>query len=521
MSWFSGKLHAPVTVRGGDASLYIKCDASTANQNFTEVGLETENNALDIGIDPTGNAYIESAVKALAMYGPARTAALKMDVTGSAFTGNLAAQRVTCDTLRANTVFVTSSLLEPQTLNVGMGTIRNLFADVVTANTGIFDRITTANLVTETMSVNAGVFSTVKTSNAATLGSLYLGGGDWEGKPAAFRVLPGTNGYTDNNILLRGNTSAHVTAWYGIGFATTYAANVTNAIINTRDGSFSTRSFLCATGQLGATPYQGNGAYLTFKDTSRCTVFSSVSGSNTVPGGWRFCSPTGNLAAVQLDNGIYVAAIDQIGNTALAGNVFNVLRANASATVGTVGINTSAPRDALHVIGNVLIDSGANRGASLTYGNIYLSDAASETVSGRMSLGNAGNNYQLNLEYDSARKPATATWSTVSDMRVKSNIELANLDECWNVVKAIPLKRFTWAEPIASKTGDARVVGWIAQDVRSVLPKAVTLTNEYGFTDFHSLNSDQLLKMMYGALQKSLTEVEQLKVRVAALESTP
>jgi hypothetical protein len=49
---------------------------------------------------------------------------------------------------------------------------------------------------------------------------------------------------------------------------------------------------------------------------------------------------------------------------------------------------------------------------------------------------------------------------------------------------------------------DSRSLGWIAQDVKEFFPNSVRLTQDYGFDDFHNLDSDQLIKTMYGALKK-------------------
>jgi hypothetical protein len=112
---------------------------------------------------------------------------------------------------------------------------------------------------------------------------------------------------------------------------------------------------------------------------------------------------------------------------------------------------------------------------------------------------------------NSACKPATATWSAPSDRRLKTDIEPANLDMCYDTVRALPLKRFKWREAVGSKTADQHVTGWIAQDVERFVPKAVTITSDYGIDDFRTLNQDQILKTMYGALQRAMAKIEGLE----------
>ena len=62
------------------------------------------------------------------------------------------------------------------------------------------------------------------------------------------------------------------------------------------------------------------------------------------------------------------------------------------------------------------------------------------------------------------------------------------------------------------------MVGWIAQEVEAVFPKAVSSSSERGFNDFRTLSSDQIYKTMYGALQRVIADKEALEARVALLE---
>jgi len=119
--------------------------------------------------------------------------------------------------------------------------------------------------------------------------------------------------------------------------------------------------------------------------------------------------------------------------------------------------------------------------------------------------------FNLMLGHDSAWKPNTSTWNYGSDVRVKGNIEHANLQECSRLVKSLPLRRFEWLPPFNMAGDDKRVVGWIAQEVKEFLPKAVTIGELNGIQDFHSLQQDQIMKMMYGALQQNMSDVEELR----------
>jgi len=187
----------------------------------------------------------------------------------------------------------------------------------------------------------------------------------------------------------------------------------------------------------------------------------------------------------------------------------------------------------------------------------------------RVGIGTASPANQFELSTDSAGKPSTSTWTIVSDERIKEDIELADLDLCYEAIKAIPLKRYKWRDEIytAEQVTDRRKLGWIAQDVEAIFPKAVgthefkynqvfeetiipaveeeldadgnvitpaqperteqgDLISEDVIEDCRNLNSDQIYAAMYGAIQKLMAKVEALEAsnadllaRVAALEA--
>jgi hypothetical protein len=179
---------------------------------------------------------------------------------------------------------------------------------------------------------------------------------------------------------------------------------------------------------------------------------------------------------------------------------------------------------------------------------------------GRVLIGLTSGSNQLQLSTDSAGKPSTNTWTIVSDERIKEDIELADLDLCYQAVKTIPLKRYKWREDVYTdeQVSDRRKLGWIAQDVETVYPKAVNV-NEFRYNqvyeeivipaieeeldsdgnvvvpaqpeqvnrvlvsediieDCKDLNADQIYAAMYGAIQKLIVKVEALESEVAQLK---
>jgi hypothetical protein len=133
---------------------------------------------------------------------------------------------------------------------------------------------------------------------------------------------------------------------------------------------------------------------------------------------------------------------------------------------------------------------------------------ASTIFAGAASGANA---YKLQLATDSAAKPFTNTWTIASDQRIKTNIVNADLDICYSTIKATPLRYFEWDPQYYSNevTTDRHSLGFIAQEIKPVFPKAVDiLPSLYDLPNFHTLNVDQIYKSHYGATQHLLNDVE-------------
>ena len=145
---------------------------------------------------------------------------------------------------------------------------------------------------------------------------------------------------------------------------------------------------------------------------------------------------------------------------------------------------------------------------------------------GYVGIGTVSPSYQLELSSDSAAKLSSTTWTISSDIRLKENIEEANYDTCYDVIKNLPLKRYTWKDTVytTQQVADRSKLGWIAQDVQLVFPKAVTSSSFTGSGDFRlddclSMNADQIYAAMYGTVKKLIVENESLKLQVSASNS--
>ena len=153
----------------------------------------------------------------------------------------------------------------------------------------------------------------------------------------------------------------------------------------------------------------------------------------------------------------------------------------------------------------------------------YVNNTALGSAKPYMTIGTALNGYQLQLNEDSAAKPGFyGVWTNTSDERIKTDIELADLDLCYNNIKNIPLKRFRFKEGIytTEQMPDTYGLGFIAQDVQKVFPKAVTSKNMHGLEDCLDLNAGQIQTTLYGCVQKLIQKVESLENEINILKNS-
>jgi alpha-tubulin suppressor-like RCC1 family protein len=141
---------------------------------------------------------------------------------------------------------------------------------------------------------------------------------------------------------------------------------------------------------------------------------------------------------------------------------------------------------------------------------------------GRVGLGINSPNYQLELSNDSAFKLSTATWAISSDRRLKYNIQNADLDECFNNVKNLPLKKYKWRDTIylQEQIHDRNQIGWLADDVQNIFPNSVKIINANGYEDCKTIDPDQIIASLYGCIQKLIIISENKKNKIIELRNT-
>lgn len=172
------------------------------------------------------------------------------------------------------------------------------------------------------------------------------------------------------------------------------------------------------------------------------------------------------------------AASSAVGNAALAANTGtnNTAMGGSALTANTTGTyNTGMGYAALryNTDGTYNTGVGYNAGPSSSYTSLSnttcLGNGATATASNQITLGNSS--------ITSLRCQVTSITS-LSDRRIKEDIEEANTQICLDTVLSLPVSRYKYKDFTGTHL-DNHVTGWLADDVENVFPKAVQYADEY------------------------------------------
>ena len=163
------------------------------------------------------------------------------------------------------------------------------------------------------------------------------------------------------------------------------------------------------------------------------------------------------------------------------------------------------------------------QGAQWTYNSLN----TSVYHMGAVGIGTTNPEYQLDVRgniYSSTgglTQSGLTTWTVLSDRRIKENIVKASYEKCLDNVKNIELYNFNFKDNYVS-TNDRHQLGFIAQEVQTVYPKAVevgniTLNVEEKIDDLLTLNTTQIKYTLYGAVKKLIEKIEDIEMRVEKL----
>jgi hypothetical protein len=220
-----------------------------------------------------------------------------------------------------------------------------------------------------------------------------------------------------------------------------------------------------------------SGYYSTFKGSYDVNI--NATSYNIVPREGQQLSKPNTFNSINLDFRYHLLnpSRDPIG----AQWTYNNTNANVY-HLGNVGIGTKNPEYALHVNGNIFTTKGAFTTSTQT------------------------------------------SWTTLSDKRIKNNITKASYETCLENVKNIELYRFNFKNDVVNTT-DKNQLGFIAQEVQNVYPKAVEANQIYvsedtKINDLLSLDTTQIDYTLYGAIKYLINKIEYYEQKLANYESS-
>jgi hypothetical protein len=116
----------------------------------------------------------------------------------------------------------------------------------------------------------------------------------------------------------------------------------------------------------------------------------------------------------------------------------------------------------------------------------------------------------------------TASWNTGSDRRIKENIEKASYDKCYENINKLELNRFNYIDGFNTVSRDNKQLGFIAQEVYDIFPKAISSHEYYSNTlsipDLLSIDVSQINYSLYGAVKKLIEINNEKDKRIKTLD---
>ncbi len=213
-----------------------------------------------------------------------------------------------------------------------------------------------------------------------------------------------------------------------------------------------------------------------------------------------------NNGSDKLLNGSYTITL---GNT-----LSTIVPTTANQILEDTKYSSSTISVSYHLL-NPILDS---RGAQWTYNasnpNVYhLGSVGIGTTSPEYSLDVRGNIFTSVGGYT---QTGTENWIIQSDRRIKENIVKASYEKCLENVKKIELYNFNFKENYVN-TNDRNQLGFIAQEIQEVYPKAVVVKPDGRIEDLLTVNTTQIKYTLYGAVKSLIDKVENLEMRVDKL----
>ena len=194
----------------------------------------------------------------------------------------------------------------------------------------------------------------------------------------------------------------------------------------------------------------------------------------------------------------------------------------AASSFFTFSTNTTE-RARIDASGNVLVGTtGAQPAAAPLPGNIVSVFSGSSKHGLNITTSTGGTSTLVHFGYSAygtlgsiTTNATTTSYNTSSDYRLKENV--VPLAGAADRLMQIPVCRFNFiADP------DNTVDGFLAHEVQAFVPECVTgqkdEVDDEGNPKYQGIDQSKLVPLLAAALQEALTEIQDLKARVATLE---
>ena len=363
------------------------------------------------------------------------------------------------------------------------------------------------------------------------------------------RMYPPVRNFSAATTTLSGQTYGNGT--YVVSYSSTYGssidpwncfntANPGGAWPNNRytAGTFNSTSFIVA-------GYLGDWLKIQLPVAIKLTRFeilmrtdSTQEGRERSPKDFRIYGSNDNITWVELVNktdAVYNASYKYVQTTPEITNTYTYYGLVVNKLVGTsILLNfdewyiygqevlTSSLSLRYHLLNLILDPIGAQWTYSSSNTNVY--------HMGSVGIGTTNPSYTLDVRgsiFSSTggfTQSGLTTWSIASDRRIKENIVKASYEKCLENVKNIELYNFNFKDNYVS-TNDRHQLGFIAQEVQQVYPKAVEVGKmmknmEEKIEGLLTLNTTQIDYTLYGAVKGLIQKLENIKIKIERIKST-
>ncbi len=240
-----------------------------------------------------------------------------------------------------------------------------------------------------------------------------------------------------------------------------------------------------------------------------------------IPNTYTLTFPAHTLADVNNNSNLILQGDYNISVGAITSSVLPAITNTSNRLIPLPNTTTSTVSLRYHLLNPIKTTEGAQWTYSSNNPNVYhLGNVGIGTTSPEYTLDVRGFIYSSLGGYTSS---ALTKWSVLSDRRIKENIVKASYDKCLENVKNIELYNFNFKDNYVN-TNDRHQLGFIAQEVQQVYPKAVEFSRmimnlEEKIDDLLTLNTTQIDYTLYGAVKCLIQKLENIKIKMEQIKT--